>query len=336
MVSTAIVLAVAGEVAEFTYKAVAGGDWYEAVVVLYKASQANSKNLDTDQIEAYRAIRGDQISASNCPTAFQHTVCDGSTPHYVCDSDGYITDSLTVPSGGHHYLAFYAASYDRSGGTALGAKMMVKSFALLPSTCKAACNLGAVKPPQVCTAVTCTGTGKNQDGDASNGCEHGAAPTPAPEPARSPAYVCTEAPAINKEVLAAAAAAVKAAVVTTVVTSASASAAGGGAGGGGGGALPAMVGAVQFMPLLAQIDSETIDPAYREFAASMSMFNMQFELPAFMKVALLLPGLPSRSVLPCVCDHGLVLALPFNLLVRALALTCSMKRRKSLGSKMVC
>ena len=55
---------------------------------------------------------------------------------------GYLRGRLTsvvvlqIPAAGDYYLAFYAGSYDRSGGTVLGATLTVKGFRLLPKTCK--------------------------------------------------------------------------------------------------------------------------------------------------------------------------------------------------------
>ena len=157
-------------VAEFSYMAVKVSDWYECVVVLFK-QQGSSQNLDTDTIVAQKAIRGDKIgSGSNCPSSFTHDVCGGSTAAYSCDSTGFITDVLTVASTGTHYLAFYAASYDRTGGTALGAKMVIKDFKLTPSTCSATCTAGATSAP-TCTVVTCDSGFANTNSDASDGCE---------------------------------------------------------------------------------------------------------------------------------------------------------------------
>ena len=60
-----------------------------------------------------------------------------------------------------------------------------------------------------------------------------------------------------------------AAAATTSATSAAA--------GGGGGALT-MIGALQFLPLLAMSDGN-LSPAYRDFAAAMSVFSLQIECP---------------------------------------------------------
>ena len=65
---------------------------------------------------------------------------------------------------------------------------------------------------------------------------------------------------------------------------ASAAGAGGGAAGGsagGAGAILSMIGAVQFLPLLGQLSID-IDPIYRDFAASMAVFNLQLQLPSWL------------------------------------------------------
>ena len=157
----------AGMIAEFTYKAVGGDDWYESIIVLYKQI-GSSQNLDTDTIVTTKAIRGNKIQSGFCPSSFTHSVCGGSTPNYACDSESYITDMVTLASSGTHYLAFYAASYDRTGGGALGADMYIKGFRLLPATCTAACNQGAVSTP-TCTSVTCSSGFTNPNGLASDG-----------------------------------------------------------------------------------------------------------------------------------------------------------------------
>ena len=160
----------AGMIAEFTYKAVGGLDWYESIIVLYKQI-GSSQNLDTDTIVTTKAIRGNRIQsgwACGVMARFTHSVCGGSTPNYACDSGSYITDIVTLASSGTHYLAFYAASYDRTGGGALGADMYIKGFQLLPATCTAACNQGAVSTP-TCTSVTCSSGFTNPNGLASDG-----------------------------------------------------------------------------------------------------------------------------------------------------------------------
>ena len=172
----------ANEVAEFTYDSDQGQDWYEATAVLYKASNAHVRNLDTDKIAGVKAVRGSQISASQCPNSFSHDVCGkASQERYTCSADGFITDILSVPESGNYYLAFYAASYDKTGGQQLSSVLKVKSFRLLPASCVAQCDLKAVAPPPTCTAATCLPGYRDVDKDASNGCENSAnAPTPPP------------------------------------------------------------------------------------------------------------------------------------------------------------
>ena len=134
----------AGEVAEFTYTAEYKQDNYEAVAALYQQKGA-APDLDKDDIVARRAIRGSYIFNSYnsvCYAApFSHPSCKaGAKPSkYTCSSDGYIVDYLRAPStaadGASYYLAFYAAAYDRSGATLVGATMRIKGFRRLPSNC---------------------------------------------------------------------------------------------------------------------------------------------------------------------------------------------------------
>ena len=132
----------AGEVAEFTYTAEYKDDNYEAVAVLYRQKGA-APDLDKDDIVARRAIRGKYIhGGQTCHvTQFSHPSCKAGAPpsKYACSSDGYIVDYLRAPStaadGAFYYLAFYAAAYDRTGGTAVGATMRIKGFRRLPSNC---------------------------------------------------------------------------------------------------------------------------------------------------------------------------------------------------------
>ena len=58
------------------------------------------------------------------------------------------------------------------------------------------------------------------------------------------------------------------------------SAAAGGGGGASGGSAVAVLSAVQFVPLLAQLSSDSLEPAYRDFAASLSIFSLQMKVPA--------------------------------------------------------
>lgn len=197
-VKTSIVVAAAKDsVAEFTYRAIRGSDWYEVVVALYKASNKAKPNLDSDTLIGVKAVRGDQITSSQCPTSKKHKVCGKSAEEsYSCDSKGYITDVLTIPAAGDYYLAFYPGSYDRSGGTVLGATLTVKGFRLLPKTCKPVCNINATYSGATCTKVQCASSlVADADGDATNGCEKKltAAPTTVP-PTKKPTAQPTPGP----------------------------------------------------------------------------------------------------------------------------------------------
>ena len=61
--------------------------------MLYRSVDGSTKNLHTDEIVAFKAIRGKEIGpGSKCPTSTTHAKCGGATTNYACDSDGFITD----------------------------------------------------------------------------------------------------------------------------------------------------------------------------------------------------------------------------------------------------
>jgi hypothetical protein len=84
----------------YRYKTTSGGDWYEGAIVLYKGTPpATSSHTIEDAI----IVRGSSIS-------------------------NYIDESFTVSSSGSYFLGFFSGSYDRTGGTVLGATMDVEMF----------------------------------------------------------------------------------------------------------------------------------------------------------------------------------------------------------------
>jgi hypothetical protein len=79
-----------------------GSDWYKAAIVLYQGTApatAGSTIVDA------HVIRGQSIAQ-------------------------YKTESFTIPSDGTYFVAFFLASYDLSGLTALGASMEVTGFSV--------------------------------------------------------------------------------------------------------------------------------------------------------------------------------------------------------------
>ena len=67
-------------------------------------------------------------------------------------------------------LAFYAGSYDRTGGTVLGARMEIKSFRLLPAGCNGdTCQPSKVAPAPECTEIVCDPGQEDADDNAYNG-----------------------------------------------------------------------------------------------------------------------------------------------------------------------
>ena len=83
---------------EWAFYAAGGSDWYEAVTALYAVS-------DTDFVDplAAKCYRGQSFGS-------------------------FEVDSLAWSTNGNFRLAFYVASYDRTGGSAMGASISVASF----------------------------------------------------------------------------------------------------------------------------------------------------------------------------------------------------------------
>lgn len=109
MLETTAYYICAGDHIEFSFKAEGGSDWFEAAVVLYRGEPGKGTIADR------KFMRGSILSA-------------------------YITDDFLISKGGEYYLGFYAATYDRTGGGALGAKMFMQSF-----VAKGACTACYVK-----------------------------------------------------------------------------------------------------------------------------------------------------------------------------------------------
>ena len=82
------------------YKATGGGDWYEAAIVLYEGLPPAT--INTTIVDA-RVVRGASIR-------------------------DFKTESFTIAADGTYFLGFFTASYDASGGGALGANMQVIAF----------------------------------------------------------------------------------------------------------------------------------------------------------------------------------------------------------------
>jgi len=75
---------------------VAGSDWYEYAVTLYNAAD--------DSVVQTLLYRGESLSA-------------------------YQFSYLTLPNVGRYYVRFFLASYDRTGGAALGATIYLAPLA---------------------------------------------------------------------------------------------------------------------------------------------------------------------------------------------------------------
>jgi hypothetical protein len=105
----------AGDSITFAFKANSGKDWFESGIGLYKGEVPGSGTLVD-----VKFIRG----------------------HMIHD---YINDKFTIYQGGHYYLTFYSGTFDRTGGTVLGAKMWMKVF-----MAEGVCTTCSVKAADVC------------------------------------------------------------------------------------------------------------------------------------------------------------------------------------------
>ena len=83
-----------GDRVYFDYQAFAGGDWFEVAIGLYD---------DSSNLKQCKVYRGNAM-------------------------DDYTNDYFDIPGLGNYKLGFFAGSYDRTGGTALGATLRVKTF----------------------------------------------------------------------------------------------------------------------------------------------------------------------------------------------------------------
>jgi len=88
----------------YNFDSYAGSDWYEVVVAVFKEEVPLSDSILVES----KMYRGSSI------TGFDDEISFTGVP-------------------GSYFLRFFAASYDRTGGTALGARLNVNSFSFLGS-----------------------------------------------------------------------------------------------------------------------------------------------------------------------------------------------------------
>ena len=79
------------------YRAPAGVDWYEAAIILYEGTPPATL---THVIADVRVVRGESIA-------------------------NFKTEYFEIDATGNYFVAFFAGSYDRTGGRILGATMTV-------------------------------------------------------------------------------------------------------------------------------------------------------------------------------------------------------------------
>ena len=120
--STDSVVVTAGTTFDFTYRTVGTGDWFEAAVILYRCGPPLGRPEEMSSLVP-RILGLDQAKC----TADHATVVDALLIRGSRQSD-FQDYSLTAPTTGNYLLAFLAASYDRTGGTWLGASLSVKEF----------------------------------------------------------------------------------------------------------------------------------------------------------------------------------------------------------------
>ena len=88
----------------YNFDSQAGSDWYEVVVAVFKEEVPLSDSILVES----KMYRGSSI------TGFEDEISFAGVP-------------------GSYFLRFYAASYDRTGGGALGASLSVNSFSFFAS-----------------------------------------------------------------------------------------------------------------------------------------------------------------------------------------------------------
>lgn len=149
-----------GDRVEYSFKAEGGGDWYECGIVLYKGTPGSGEIVNS------RFHRGNKLVS-------------------------YVSDDFTVSEAGDYYLGFFSASYDKTNGGYLGAKMYIKSFEAV-GTCTAtyAKKQDEGKCESFCAeAFKCdcekTWTEKCEINDCS-GCQECLRPPPTPPPTPTP------------------------------------------------------------------------------------------------------------------------------------------------------
>jgi hypothetical protein len=92
----------AGQTMTIQYRAIGGEDWYESAIVLYRGSPPVTES--TTVVDAI-IVRGRSMSA-------------------------FTSHTFTIPTAGNYYVAFYTASYDRTGDGNLGARLEINGFVL--------------------------------------------------------------------------------------------------------------------------------------------------------------------------------------------------------------
>lgn len=100
----------AGQSIQFNYRSSRIYDWYESAFVLYEGETGEGGSYrmsanTTTPIAAVRVVRGFDLSDT--------------------------TESLVIPTDGEYFLAFFGGSYDWTGGTWLGSRMIINNFTVV-------------------------------------------------------------------------------------------------------------------------------------------------------------------------------------------------------------
>jgi len=128
----------AGDKIQVDYQAQGSNDDFEIAVVLYATSSSSAAiDLANDQILDVRVSRGDRSTCDQYQsraTPVQLEDGEGNLATITCTANGSWREFLEVPSSylqGHAYFGFYAASYDATGGGALGASLTIEAVELV-------------------------------------------------------------------------------------------------------------------------------------------------------------------------------------------------------------
>jgi hypothetical protein len=124
----------AGDKIQVDYQAKGSDDDFETAVVLYATSSASAAiDLTNDKILDVSVSRGGKQTCeqyASRATPMQLEDFKGNLVTITCTPNGAWREFVEVPStyNGHVYFGFFAASYDATGGTILGASLTIEAI----------------------------------------------------------------------------------------------------------------------------------------------------------------------------------------------------------------